>query len=186
MCFQPPDPSLPRTSPKASPKRLAPESVSFPGSYANLLGGTDWEPADPTVQAADAEGDGIWTLTVTLPGGDYEYKVAVNGTWDENYGREGAQGGENIPFTVPDEGGDVTFSYNRNTGEISIQIAPPTQVAGAAARAWRRPVCAQRRPARQPQRSLPHSLWGAAGRHGCHPAPAHGGQRRRERHARHQ
>ena len=58
----------------------APESVSFPGSYANRLGGTDWEPADPTVQAVDAEGDGIWTLAATLPGGDYEFKVALNGT----------------------------------------------------------------------------------------------------------
>ena len=106
----------------------APESVSFPGSYANRLGGTDWEPADPTVQAADAEGDGIWTLAAALPGGDYEFKVAVNGTWDENYGRNGVQGGENISFTVPAEGGDVSFSYNRNSGEIGVQIAPPTQV----------------------------------------------------------
>ena len=110
-------------------EQSTPEAVSFPGSYANLLGGTDWEPADPTVQGADAEGDGIWTLTVTLPGGEYEYKVALNGTWDENYGRDGVQGGENIPFTVPDEGGDVTFNYNRNPGEITIQIGPPTQVA---------------------------------------------------------
>ena len=106
----------------------APESVSFPGSYANRLGGTDWEPADSTVQAADAEGDGIWTLTATLPGGDYEFKVAVNGTWDENYGRDGVQGGENVPFTVPAEGGDVTFSYNRNSGEIGAQVSPPTHV----------------------------------------------------------
>ena len=75
-----------------------PESVSFPGSYAHLLGGADWEPADPTVQGADPEGDGVWTLTVTLPAGDYEFKVALNGTWDENYGRDGVQGGENIRF----------------------------------------------------------------------------------------
>ncbi len=153
-------PLLAQDEPPGEPS--VPQSVSFPGSYANLLGGMDWEPADSTVQAADAAGDGIWTLTVTLPGGDYEYKVAVNGTWDENYGREGAQGGENIPFSVPDAGGAVTFSYNRSTGEIALQIAPPTEAAEPPP-ARRRPVRAQRQPARQPQRSLPHPFWGAAG-----------------------
>ena len=113
----------------AQDEPAAPESVSFPGSYANQLGGVDWEPADPTVQATDAEGDGIWTMTATLPGGDYEFKVTINGAWDENFGLGGAQGGENIPFTVPTEGGDVTFSYDRNTGEIDVGINPPTQAA---------------------------------------------------------
>lgn len=113
----------------AQEEQDAPQSVSFPGSYAHAIGGTDWEPADPTVQAADPEGDGTWTLTATLPGGNYEFKVAIDGSWDENYGAGGAAGGENIAFSVPDEGGDVVFYYDRNTGEINLGINPPSTAA---------------------------------------------------------
>ena len=55
----------------ANASAATPESVSFPGSYAHLLGGEDWEPADPVVQAGLPEaGNDVWALTVTLPEGD--------------------------------------------------------------------------------------------------------------------
>ena len=111
----------------------APDAVSFPGSYAHLLGGADWEPADPTVQGADLEGDGVWTLNATLPGGDYEFKVAIDGAWDENFGLNGEAGGDNIPFTVPDAGGDVVFYYDRGTGEINLGINDPSEAPGTPA-----------------------------------------------------
>lgn len=109
----------------------AANSVSFPGDYVSKIGGQDWQPGDAKVQATDAKGDGVWTLTVNLPGGDYNFKVAINGTWDENYGADGKLNGDNIPFTVPPQGGAAIFYYDRNTGEINLGINPlPETTAG--------------------------------------------------------
>lgn len=122
--LQPVDPSdLPTGLPTAPEPRMTVSAVSFPGDYAAILGGADWQPADPVVQGSDLQGDGVWTLTVTLPGGNYEFKVAMNGAWDENYGVGGQPDGPNIRFSVPDAGGDVTFSYDRSTDEIKLNIS---------------------------------------------------------------
>ncbi|MBW7883112.1 MAG: alpha amylase N-terminal ig-like domain-containing protein [Caldilineaceae bacterium] len=116
----------PVTEEPAGPPAEGPASVSFPGDYAPVLGGEAWQPADAAVQGSDEDGTGVWTLRATLPGGDYEFKVAVNGTWAENYGRGGVPDGPNIAFSVPDAGGDVLFTYDRNRGEIRATISPPS------------------------------------------------------------
>ena len=51
--------------------------------------------------------DKIWRLTAVLPAGNYEFKAALNGSWDENYGAGGALNGNNITLDHP--GGPVTF-----------------------------------------------------------------------------
>jgi alpha-amylase len=52
------------------------------------------------VQAV-GEGLGVWSLVAELPAaGDYEFKAALNGAWDENYGLDGEAGGANIPLTL--------------------------------------------------------------------------------------
>ncbi|RME64890.1 MAG: hypothetical protein D6790_02610, partial [Caldilineae bacterium] len=79
-------------------QETTPTSVSFPGNYAPGINGAEWAPDDPTVQAADEDGDGVWSLTVDLPPGDYEFKAALNGTWDENYGADGQRDGPNLPL----------------------------------------------------------------------------------------
>ncbi len=98
------------------------DAVSFPGDYASHIGGAEWMPADPTVQATDEDGDGVWTLTVVLPGGRYEFKAALNGTWDLNYGLDGEQGGDNLPLEVPAEGGTVTFFFDATTNAVSVEV----------------------------------------------------------------
>ena len=51
----------------------------------------------------DPDGDGIFTWTGTgIPAGNYEFKIAHDSSWDENYGDGGAPDGANIAFTVPD------------------------------------------------------------------------------------
>ncbi|RLT38369.1 MAG: hypothetical protein DWI57_12140 [Chloroflexi bacterium] len=104
-------------------QEAAPTAVSFPGSYASQIGGAEWEPADPAVQAADEDGDGIWSLTVELTGGIYEFKAAINGSWDENYGQDGVAGGDNLSVDVPDAGGLVTFSYNRADNQVGAEVS---------------------------------------------------------------
>src|SRR5262249_7538000 len=58
--------------------------------------------------------------TTALPAGSYEGKVALNESWDENYGQGGVQNGPNIPFVVPVAGAKVTFRYDATTHVLSI------------------------------------------------------------------
>ena len=95
--------------------------VGVPGDYQDEVGcGGDWDPAcEATIM--EAQGDGIFTLTVTIPAGDYQYKVAMNGAWDENYGADGAQNGDNILLSLSEET-EVTFTYDDNTNVITDSV----------------------------------------------------------------
>lgn len=98
----------------------APASVSFPGTMAGTLGGSDWTPSDPVVQASP-NGNGVWTLTATLPPGTFEFKVALNGAWDTNYGLGGVASGDNIPLTL-DQESQVTFVYEQATNAVYAMV----------------------------------------------------------------
>lgn len=100
----------------AAADRPAPESVSFPGTIGSALGGNDWAPDDGAVQAID-QSDGTWTLTGNLPAGNYEFKAAINGSWDENYGLNGEPGGANITLSLAADA-EVTFHYDRATNAV--------------------------------------------------------------------
>jgi pullulanase-type alpha-1,6-glucosidase len=96
-----------------------PSVVALVGSLQSELGCPgDWQPecADTRLQPV-AGSPNLFRATFDLPAGDYEYKVALNGSWDENYGAGGASGGANIPITAP--GGPVTFTYDHTTHVIS-------------------------------------------------------------------
>src|SRR5262245_3525066 len=93
-----------------------------PGSFQSELGCPgDWQPDCLKSWLQDADGDGIYRFeTTALPAGSYEAKVALNETWDENYGQGGVPGGANIPFTVPTDGAKVTFSYDAASHVLTI------------------------------------------------------------------
>ena len=63
--------------------------------------------------------DGLYTLTIQLPAGDYEFKVALNGDWKVNYGSDGAQDGPNYKFSLTADS-SVTFSYNPETLLVEV------------------------------------------------------------------
>lgn len=89
-----------------------PTSVSVPGSHNSELGcAGDWAPACDAIALAPRSNDGVWSGTFTLPAGTYEYKVAINGSWDENYGAGGVLNGGNATFTLAADG-PVTFYYD--------------------------------------------------------------------------
>lgn len=96
-----------------------------PGSFQSELGcGGDWDPSCLRSWFQDADGDGIYTFeTTALPAGNYESKVAINESWDENYGQGGVPNGSNIPFNVPANNAPVTFSYDSRTHVLSISAA---------------------------------------------------------------
>ena len=48
--------------------------------------------------------------------------MALNGSWDVNYGAGGVQNGPNIAFTVPANGMDVVFQWNSTTKELRVVV----------------------------------------------------------------
>jgi alpha-amylase len=56
----------------------------------------------------------VWegTFQVSTPG-DYQYKVAINNSWDINYGAGGAAGGADIPTNIPAGISRVTFVWDQ-------------------------------------------------------------------------
>ncbi|KAJ3104162.1 glycoside hydrolase 15 protein, partial [Phlyctochytrium planicorne] len=58
--------------------------------------------------------DSFYRGTFNLPDGYYEYKVAIDGSWNENYGANGVSFGPNIPLYVP-RTGNVTFYWDSNS-----------------------------------------------------------------------
>lgn len=95
--------------------------VNVPGSYQSEVGcDEDWDPA--CANTALTEGtDGLFHRTFTIPAGDYECKVALNGSWAENYGAGGVRDGNNIQFTVTTQG-EVTFTYHPDTHILDILV----------------------------------------------------------------
>ena len=75
---------------------------------------------------------GVFRGTFTVPAGGFEYKVAINESFDENYGAGGAPSGANIAVTAP--GGAVTFTYNHDTHLITDDL--PKSVTSDRAAHW--------------------------------------------------
>jgi pullulanase-type alpha-1,6-glucosidase len=106
------------------------------GSLQSELGCPgDWQPECPATELQPVDGEpGVFRATFDVPAGAFEYKVALNDAWDENYGAGGAPGGANIRLDAP--GGTVTFTYEHASHVISDDL--PLQL-GAEQRAhWLR------------------------------------------------
>ena len=95
--------------------------VNVPGSWqVQFDPECDWNPACATTALTMGD-DGMYTGTFTIPAGDYEVKVAMDGGWDTNYGVDGVAGGDNYMFTVAADG-DVTFNYDPDTHLLEIVL----------------------------------------------------------------
>ncbi len=93
--------------------------VNLPGSYQDLAGcGAQWDPACQAT-AMTLGDDGLYHLTVQLPAGDYEFKVALNGDWTVNYGSDGAQDGPNYALSLAADS-NVTFTYDPETLLVEV------------------------------------------------------------------
>ena len=98
--------------------------ATVPGSFQSEIGcPDDWQPDCLRSWLQDPDGDGTYAFTTAaIPAGDYEAKVAINESWDENYGAGGVQDGPNIPFSVPADGLTVTFTYVPATHLLTITV----------------------------------------------------------------
>lgn len=88
--------------------------INLPGDYQDKAGcGGTWDPACPATSMKKGD-NGLYTLTVSLPAGTYQYKVALDGAWTTNYGSDGKQDGPNYSLTLAADS-KVTFTYDPNT-----------------------------------------------------------------------
>jgi maltose-binding protein MalE len=96
--------------------------VNVPGSYQAQAGCPgDWQP-ECAVTAMTMGDDGLYTSgPFTLTAGDYEVKVALDGSWTTNYGVDGAPDGDNYTFSLAADG-DVSFSYDPATNLLEIVL----------------------------------------------------------------
>jgi len=102
------------------------------GSFQSELGcPADWDPTCLRSWLEDPSGSGTYSFqTTALPAGSYDAKVALGESWDENYGQGGVAGGANIPFTVPVDNTQATFTYDSTTHVLSIAVAAPAGAPG--------------------------------------------------------
>lgn len=80
---------------------LEADSVNVPGTHQTEMGcGADWDPACEQTQMTQ-RADGVWELRFEgdLPAGDYEFKIALDGSWARNIGSNWQQDGPNLAYT---------------------------------------------------------------------------------------
>src|SRR5690349_6591672 len=78
-----------------------PTSVTIAGSLQPALGCPGaWDPACAAAHLTYDAGDDVWQKSWTVPTGNWEYKAALNDSWNENYGLNAASGGANIPLNL--------------------------------------------------------------------------------------
>lgn len=86
--------------------------VILVGSLQDELGGaSEWDPGDSATEMTMIPNTSFYYFIGQLPAGSYEYKVAYNGSWDENYG---------------------AFNYGQasffNSGNYSLELLEKTEV----------------------------------------------------------
>ncbi len=83
--------------------------VYVPGTFP----GPSWDAGSNQMTYDPDLGLYVYTFE-NVPAANYEFKIAINGSWNENYGAGGAKDGSNIAVTVP-KTMDVIVYYNDNT-----------------------------------------------------------------------
>ncbi len=116
---------LPAQSASSTPD---PTSVTIAGDLQSEAGcAGDWDPTCAATHLTYDASDDVWQGAFTLPAGNYQYKAALNNSWDENYGLHAAFNGSNIPLAAP--GGPVKFYYDHKTHWITDSVSTPVPVA---------------------------------------------------------
>ena len=99
------------------------QTVTLPGTFQKSLGCSENWQAQCLAPLLEPVGDGTYTYSTTaLPEGDYEFKVAIGGSDNENYGQDGTVGGANYQFATK-ANKLVTFTYDSSTHKVAIASA---------------------------------------------------------------
>ncbi|VAW38587.1 hypothetical protein MNBD_CHLOROFLEXI01-5175, partial [hydrothermal vent metagenome] len=99
-----------------------PDTVVIPGTIQSVLGcAGDWDAGCANTALTFSEENQLWTGSFDIPAGEYEYKVALNNSWDVNFGQNAGQGGANIPLVL-EEDSSVSFYFDNKTGWVADSI----------------------------------------------------------------
>ncbi len=99
-----------------------PDNVSIPGTIQEQLGCPDnWQPECEATQLVFDEEDNLWYASFDLTAGEYEYKVAINNSWDENYGLNAEHDGPNIQLVLEGDT-SVLFLYSHDTHWVADSV----------------------------------------------------------------
>ncbi len=89
----------------------APAGVALVGSLQSELGCPgDWQPECAATELTD-QGNGVWRGAFNVPAGSWEYKVALNDTWDVSYPAA------NVPLNLG-AAQSVRFYYDDKTAAV--------------------------------------------------------------------
>lgn len=113
---------------QAAPAFQADTLVVIPGTIQSKLGCSgDWQPDCKKTQLTFDAKNNVFKGKFDLPAGDYEYKAALNGTWDVNYGAKAKKGGANITLKLT-EAKPITFIYDPATNYVTDSVNTPITV----------------------------------------------------------
>ncbi|MCP4200736.1 MAG: pullulanase-type alpha-1,6-glucosidase [bacterium] len=99
-----------------------PASVTIAGSLQDELGCPgDWQPDCAVTHLGFDADDQLWQGTFNIPAGDWEYKAAINDSWDENYGANATPNGPNIGLSLGAVA-DVKFYYSDTTNWVTDNV----------------------------------------------------------------
>ncbi|MCO4253964.1 pullulanase X25 domain-containing protein [Pseudarthrobacter cellobiosi] len=117
--------AAPKTATKATAEAHAvetfpqPEAVAVAGDFNTILGAPEnWAPQYDEAQLTLDALDQLWKISADLPAGSYTFKIALNRSWDENYGAFGTFDGPN--HELHHDGGTVIIRYDHRTRDITI------------------------------------------------------------------
>ncbi|GGI09630.1 pullulanase-type alpha-1,6-glucosidase [Egicoccus halophilus] len=112
----------PAPGPDDTPPADVPDLVVLPGEFQSELGCTgDWQPdCEATALTYDTTGD-VWRGSFDLPAGTWQYKVALDGSWERNHGAGGVLDGPNLSLTLA-EPTTVTFRFSHRTGWVANSV----------------------------------------------------------------
>lgn len=68
-------------------------------------GAGDWDPSDDNFKLEDPDGNGVYSITLNLPDGDYAYKYVNDNAWGNNEGLENTM--LTADCSVDDGGGNI-------------------------------------------------------------------------------
>jgi len=78
-----------------------PTAVTIAGNLQSKLGcGGDWQPDCVATHLTYDPEDDIWQGTFKMTAGNWEYKAALNYSWNENYGAKARRNGDNIGLSL--------------------------------------------------------------------------------------
>jgi len=117
------------------------DGISIAGNFQAAAGmAADWSPADGGME--DADGNGVWQITVQLPAGSYDFKFINGNAWGDNEGLSGVtaldatcstdDGAGNINRNITISGDTVVGPFIYDACTISALTLNATNISTAA------------------------------------------------------